>query len=150
MNHNQGAYEIIMADAISRFRQGKPILYYTWTPFWVSGVLVPGRDVEWLEVPRTALPDGVEGETVFQGKNLGFALDSVRVIAGTRFLADNPAAAKLFEVATIDINDISAQNNRIRDGEEKDEDIARHADEWVAANQAEFDSWIKAAMEAAK
>ncbi len=36
--------------------KGDPILYYTWTPYWVSGVLVPGKDVVWLEVPFSSLP----------------------------------------------------------------------------------------------
>jgi glycine betaine/proline transport system substrate-binding protein len=38
----------------------------------------------------------------------------------------------------------------MRDGEKKREDIRRHAEEWVAKNQAKFDSWIKEALKAAK
>lgn len=56
VTHNQGNYAAIIADTISRYKKGDPILYYTWTPYWVSGELVPGKDVVWLEVPFSALP----------------------------------------------------------------------------------------------
>jgi glycine betaine/proline transport system substrate-binding protein len=148
--HNQGAYNAIIADSIARNQAGESILYYTWTPYWVSGVLVPGENVEWLGVPYTSLPDGKTGETTFKGKNLGFAVDSIRVVASNAFLDANPAAKKLFEVAKLNINDISAQNKKIQDGEDDEDDIARHADEWIKANKAEYDGWIKAARDAAK
>lgn len=147
--HNQGAYNAIMADAIARYESGEPILYYTWTPYWVSGVLVPGEDVEWLEVPYTSLPDEREAETTHEGKNLGFAVNDIRVVARDEFLEDNPAAAKLFEVAKVDINDISAQNNKMRDGEDSLEDIERHVDTWISDHQDEFDSWVEQARQAA-
>ncbi|MFD1810490.1 glycine betaine ABC transporter substrate-binding protein [Gemmobacter lanyuensis] len=58
VTHNQGEYNAIIADTIARQRNGDAVLYYTWTPYWVSGALVPGKDVEWLSVPYTSLPDG--------------------------------------------------------------------------------------------
>ena len=150
VTHNQGAYQAMIADTMARYQNGQPILYYTWTPYWVSGVLVPGKDVEWLSVPFTALPDGATGNTEFNGKNLGFAVDEIGIIARNDFLAANPAAAKLFEVATLDINDISAENKLITDGENTQDDIQRHADDWIKAHQAEYDSWQAAARDAAK
>ena len=48
---NMGNYSAMVADTLARFKQGKPILYYTWTPYWLSDVLKPGRDVVWLQVP---------------------------------------------------------------------------------------------------
>ncbi|MCV6577474.1 MAG: glycine betaine/L-proline ABC transporter substrate-binding protein ProX [Cohaesibacter sp.] len=150
VSHNQGAYNAIIADSIARNQAGESILYYTWTPYWVSGVLVPGENVEWLSVPYTSLPDGQTGETTFKDKNLGFSVDSIGVVAANSFLDANPAARKLFEVAKLDINDISAQNKKIQDGEDNDDDIARHAQEWIAANRADYDSWLKAARDAAK
>lgn len=86
----------------------EPVLYFTWTPYWVSGALVPGKDVEWLTVPYTSLPDGATGNTKINGRNLGFAVDSLRVMARNDFLDANPAARKLFELASVDINDVSA------------------------------------------
>lgn len=149
VTHNQGEYNAIIADTIARFQNGKPILYYTWTPYWVSGALVPGKDVEWLSVPYTSLPDGATGNTEFQGKNLGFAVDGLRIIARNEFLEANPAAAKLFEVAKIDINDVSAENKLIADGEDSSDDIDRHVADWISAHQDEYDGWLEAARAAA-
>jgi glycine betaine/proline transport system substrate-binding protein len=82
------------------------------------------------------------------GRNTGFAVNTIRVIANTEFLNENPAAKKLFELAVISINDVSAENSLIRAGEKTEEDIKRHAKEWIKDNQAEFDRWIEAAKKA--
>ena len=150
VSHNQGEYNAIIADTIARHANGEPILYYTWTPYWVSGALVPGEDVEWLSVPYTSLPDGGTGQTEFEGKNLGFAVDSIRVVARNDFLEANPAAKKLFELATIDINDVSAENKLIADGEDSSEAIDKHVADWIAAHQAEYDGWLAEARKAAE
>lgn len=105
--------------------------------------------MEWLAVPYSSLPDGEEANTTFNGKNLGFAVDSIRVIARNDFLDANPAARKLFEVAKIDINDISSQNKRIADGEDTSDAIDGHVTEWIAANQSAYDGWLEAARAAA-
>lgn len=148
--HNQGEYNAIIADTIARQKSGKPVLYYTWTPYFVSGALVPGKDVEWLSVPYTSLPDGAKANTEFDGKNLGFAVDNLRIVARNDFLEANPAAKKLFEVATVSINDVSAENKLIADGEKTSADIDRHVDDWIKANQATYDGWLQAARDAAK
>lgn len=150
VTHNQGEYNAIIADTIARQANGQPVLYYTWTPYWVSGALVPGVDVEWLSVPYTALPDGATGQTEFDGKNLGFAVDSVRVVARRDFLDANPAAARLFEVVTININDVSAENKLIADGENTSEAIDTHVTNWITAHQAEYDTWLAEARKAAQ
>lgn len=148
VTHNQGEYNAIIADTIARYKNGKPILYYTWTPYWVSGALVPGKDVEFLSVPYTSLPDGGTGETTFNGKNLGFAVDSIRVVARNDFLKANPAAAKLFEVMKIDINDVSAENKQIADGEKSSADIDKHVEEWIASHKELYDGWLAGARAA--
>ena len=104
---------------------------------------------EFLSVPFTALPDGATGVTEYEGKNLGFAVDEIGIIARNDFLAANPAAAKLFEVATLDINDISAENALIANGENTEEAIDKHATDWIAAHQAEYDGWLAEARKAA-
>ena len=139
----------MIGDAMARKENGGSILYYTWVPYWVAGELVPGKDAEWLSVPAgTPLPDGAQANTEFNGKNLGFAVDSIRVVARNDFLEANPAARALFEAAKIDINDVSAEALRISKGEDKPEDLQRHADEWIAAHQAEYDAWLAAARAA--
>ena len=152
VTHNQGSYFALIADTIAKYKAGKPVLYYTWSPQWVGGVLVPGKDVTWLEVTHTALPSGEEGANTKtrDGKNLGFSVNSIHVFANNTFLQKNPAAKRFFELARIPINDIGAQNLKMRDGEKSVKDINRHADEWIAANQATFDSWIEEAVKAAK
>ena len=138
-----------MADVISRYESGQPILYYTWTPQWTSGVLVPGTDVEWLSVPYTSLPDGSDANTVYNGKNHGYPGDDNFVLASNKFLADNPAAEELFKKMRIEINDVSAQNKLMADGEDSSEDIDRHVDAWIEAHRSEYDSWLEAARAAA-
>ena len=150
--HNQGSYSAIIADTIARYNAGKPVLYYTWTPYWVSGVMVPGKDTTWLQVPFSSLP----GEranvdtTLPDGSNYGFQANTQRIVANRAFVEANPAAAKLFSIMKLSNNDISAQNLRMRDGEKSAKDIARHTDAWIKANQATFDGWIETAMQAAK
>jgi glycine betaine/proline transport system substrate-binding protein len=149
--HNQGAYPAMIGDAMARKDNGGSILYYTWVPYWVAGELVPGTDAEWLSVPAgTPLPDGATANTEFNGKNLGFAVDSIRIVARNDFLEANPAAKALFEAAKMDINDVSAEALRISKGEDKPEDLQRHADEWIAAHQADYDAWLAAARAAAQ
>ncbi|QFY91043.1 glycine betaine/L-proline ABC transporter substrate-binding protein ProX [Magnetovirga frankeli] len=149
VEHNQGEYSAIIADTIARYRDGESILYYTWTPYWVSGVLVPGRDVTWLEVPHSAHPNGVD-TALPNGKNYGFEINTQKILANKRFLAENPAAAKLFEVMQISVNDVSAQNLKMQEqGEGGWKAAERHADAWIRANQKRFDSWIATAKAAA-
>jgi len=152
VEHDQGQYSALIADTMVRYREGEPIFFYTWTPYWVGGVLKPGEETIWLEVPYTDLPeaqgDVSEADTTANGKNLGFVVDQMRIAANREFAEANPAAAKLFEVVEIPIDDINAQNMLIQEGENTPEDIERHADEWIANNQDLFDSWVEQAMEA--
>jgi glycine betaine/proline transport system substrate-binding protein len=149
VNHDQGAYFALIADTIERYKAGEPIFYFTWTPMWLGGVLVPGKDVVWLNVPFSSGPDGDVNTEAADGSNTGFELNTLRIIGNNKFLADNPAAAKLFELMEISLADVEAENLLINDGEDSEADIVRHADEWIAANQELFDSWINQAKEAA-
>lgn len=152
VTHNQGTYSAIIADTIARYKQGEPILYYTWTPYWVSGVLVPGKDTVWLQVPFSSLPgDRKDVDTTLpNGSNYGFEANDQRIIANKKFTDANPAAAKLFSIMQLSSNDISAENLKMRDGEKSEKDIERHADAWIKGHQETFDGWIKQAMDAAK
>ncbi len=152
VEHNQGSYSAIIADTITRYKQGDPILYYTWTPYWVSGVLVPGKDTVWLQVPFSALPgENKDADTALpDGSNYGFQVNNQRIIANKKWAEANPAAAKLFAIMQISANDISAENTLMRNGQKSAEDISRHADAWIKANQSKFDGWLKEARAAAK
>lgn len=151
VEHNQGQYATIMADTITRYKKGQPIFYYTWTPYWVSGVLVPGKDVVWLEVPFSAVPGKPNASTKLpNGKDYGFPMNSENIVANKKFAEDNPAAAKLFAEMKLSINDINAENMMMSRGHNSPRDIESHANGWIKAHQALFDSWINAAKQAAK
>lgn len=149
ITHKQGQYAAIISDTIARFNEGEPVLYYTWTPYWVSGKLVPNRDVVWLEVPHSANPNGTD-TTLPNGKNYGFEINSERIVANRKFAEENPAAAKLFEIMQLPINAVSAENMLISSGEDSQKQIAKHAENWIKANQDVFNNWIKEAKKAAQ
>ena len=152
VTHKQGTYSALMADTITRFKAGQPILYYTWTPYWVSAELRPGRDVVWLQVPFSSLPgDQAKVDTALpNGKNYGFPLNTQKIVANKTFTDQNPAAAKLFAIMQLPVADINAQNLAMKDGQSKAADIERHTDGWIQAHQATFDGWIKTALAASK
>ena len=134
---------------LARFDAGEPVLYYTWTPMWLGGVLVPGQDTVWLDVPFSSGPDGDVNTEAADGSNTGFEINAQRIVANNDFLADNPAAAALFEAMSIPLDDVSAQNLIMNEGEDSTGDIARHATEWIAANRDVFDGWLETARAAA-
>jgi len=144
VQHDQGSYFAIMADTITRYNEGGSIFYYTWTPNWISDVLVPGKDVVQIGVPRT------EGSTTAQGNSdPGFAVNDVYIVANNDFLKANPAAARFFALVDIPIGAVNAAQVKLRDGENTQEDFRRHAADWIAANQARFDGWVADAAAAA-
>ncbi|WP_300652518.1 glycine betaine/L-proline ABC transporter substrate-binding protein ProX [Pseudomonas sp.] len=150
VSHNRGSYFALMADTIARYQQGESILYFTWVPQWIAGVLVEGKDVVWLEVPHTDLPGGDNTvNTSFEGKNLGFAVDTVKAVLNKDFAEENPAALKFLSQVQITTDDESAQNLKMQNGENSMKDIKRHADEWVAAHREQFDTWLAASRAAA-
>lgn len=150
VSHHRGPYFSLMDDTIARHEQGEPILYYTWVPQWISGVLVPGEDVVWLEVPHTSLPDGNNDvDTHFNGQNLGFAVDTIQSLLNRDFAEQNPAAREFLSLVRITTEDESAQNLRMQEGEASPEDIRRHAAEWVEEHREQFDAWLDEARAAA-
>ncbi len=152
VTHNQGSYSAIIADTITRHEQGEPVFYYTWTPYWVSGVLVPGEDVVWLEVPFSSLPGAREDvdTSLPDGSNYGFQANNQRIIANQEFAEANPAAAELFSIMTLSANDISAQNLKMREGEDSEADVERHTEAWIAGHQDTWNEWLEQARAAAE
>lgn len=149
---NMGNYSAMVADTLARYKQGKPILYYTWTPYWLSDVLVPGKDVVWLQVPFSSLPGAQKGvETkLANGANYGFPVNSMHIVANKAWAQKNPAAARLFAEMKLPIADINAQNARMHQGESSEADVNRHVDGWIKAHQAQFDKWVADAQAASK
>jgi len=146
VEHERGAYFALMGDAITRFKQGKPILYYTWSPLWLNAVLKNGEDVVWLGVP--SFPEdksNQEKAAIVDGKNLGFRVNQIRIYGSNKFMDANPVARSFFKQVKIPIADVNAQNLLMHNGEDTEEDIRRHAEEWVADNQELFDGWVEKA-----
>ncbi|MBN2965349.1 glycine betaine/L-proline ABC transporter substrate-binding protein ProX [Sulfurospirillum sp. T05] len=146
ITHNQGQYSAIVTDAIARYKTGKPILYYTWTPYWVSGRLVPGQDVVFLQVKESAHPV-LEDTALPNGANYGFAVNAQRIV-GNKKVNEHKDIAKLFSIMKLSVNDVSGENMLMTNGENKERDVMRHAKMWVESNKATFDKWIAEAKAA--
>ncbi|THU05101.1 glycine betaine/L-proline ABC transporter substrate-binding protein ProX [Lampropedia puyangensis] len=148
----QGNYPALISDTLARYRQDKPVLFYAWTPYWLSNVLRPGQDVVWLEVPFSSMPGVQAGTDTSQanGKNYGFPINNQYIVANKAFVEQHPAAAKLFEIMVLPIDDINRQNRLMQEGENRQQDVVRHTDTWIQTHQATFDGWVKTALEAAR
>jgi|JFJP01.1.fsa_nt_gi ABC-type proline/glycine betaine transport systems, periplasmic components len=155
VKQDKGEFEVLKADIIARYQQGKPVLYYNWNFDWLTSVLQPGRDVVWMEVPFTSLPgekgkDVTQKDTTTGGKNLGFAVDRARVVASRQFLESNPAAKRWFELVQVPFEDLITQEKLAREGQNSSKDIRRNAEEWVKNHQAVVDGWLEEARIARK
>lgn len=160
INPIKAGYSASMADTLARYKSGEPIFFYTWAPNWTIGMLKPGKDVMWINVPfidplesQEAGKDrmtvsGIEG-AVSDPLKAGFVVSDIQVVANKKFLEANPAAKKFFEVFTLPLSDINAQNTRMENGEKSQADIERHAQEWISAHQATWDGWLEQARKAA-
>jgi len=160
INPIKAGYSASMADTIARFRNDQPIFFYTWAPNWTIFKLKPGQDVMWINVPKidpTEAQQGSEAKMVASGIEgavsdpikLGFVVNDIRIVANKQFLNQNPAAQKFFELFSLPLIDINEQNAKMENGEKSQEDIERHAQEWIANNKKTWDNWLDAARKAA-
>jgi len=149
---SHGNYSAMMADTIARFKEGKPVIYYTWTPYWVSDVMKPGKDVVWLQVPFSSLPgEQKDIDTKLpNGMNYGFPVNTMHIVANKAWAEKNPAAAKLFSVMKLLLADINAQNAMMHAGKSSEADVQGHVDGWIKAHQQQFDAWVNEALAAQK
>jgi glycine betaine/proline transport system substrate-binding protein len=153
VNAIKAGYSASMADAVARSRNGENVFFFTWTPNWTVNEFKPGKDVMWINVPETIPSEAQKGlgdQMVASGVTgavtdpikMGFVANDIVVVANKEFLKENPAAAKLFKLMSVPLPDIAAQNQKMFDGEDKQKDIERHVDEWIEANQEQWDKWI--------
>ena len=156
----KASYAASIADALGRYREGKSIFFYTWTPNWTVGLLKPGEDVVWIGVDHPDLPEEqkhLEKETTIADVEgcvsdpcpLGWPANDIRPVANQKFLDENPAVAKFLEVARIPIAAIYEQNAKMEAGEDSKHDLQRHAEQWIEQNRELFDSWIDQAKQTA-
>ena len=155
----QGEYTTLTADAVGRYSQGKPIFLYTWYPNPTTMKLLPGKDLVWLQLKNVSLPDDQMSKYKAQPHvdgcasdpcNIGWLPTVYYIGVSKKWAAQNPAAIEFFKHIKMDLRDRAEQNVKMLNGENRDTDIDRHAREWIAKNQAAFDSWINAALAVAK
>lgn len=161
INPIKAGYTASMADALAKYKNGKPIFFYTWAPNWTIFKLKPGKDVMWINVPEIMAREvekeavdrmtgtGIEG-AVTDPIKLGFVIADIRIVANSAFLDANPAVRSFFELFKLPLEDINEQNTRMHEGEKSAGDIDRHADEWIAENRATWDGWLAEARKAAE
>jgi glycine betaine/proline transport system substrate-binding protein len=161
INPIKAGYSASMADTLARYKSGEPIFFYTWAPNWTIGMLKPGRDVMWINVPEIKPRDsqkagedrmtvsGIEG-AVSDPLRAGFVVSDIQIVANKKFLEENPAAEKFFELFTLPLSDINEQNTRMENGEKSQKDIERHAQEWIAKNRDKWNGWLDAARAVAQ
>ena len=156
VEHVQGDYSLLIHDTVLRHQQGKPVLFYTWTPNWTVGTLIPGKDVVWLEVPFPSLPEGQQGleaRTVIADMKgcgsdpcaIGWPPNDIRVVANAAFLQNHPDVRRLLKAVQIPLADIHAQNARMVRGKGSPRDLRRHAAQWIEANRGLVRDWLAAA-----
>jgi glycine betaine/proline transport system substrate-binding protein len=158
---SRASYSAAMADAVARYNNGQPVFFYTWTPNWTVYKLKPGKDVVWINVPeirptpgqrgmeKAMVASGVEG-AVTDPVRLGFVANDIRVAANNEFLRENPAAERFFECMHVPLADIAAQNLKMSQGEDKQEDVERHAREWIEDHRDLWNECLDKARAAAE
>ena len=143
INPVQADYSASMADAIAKYKNGKSVLFYTWTPNWTVGALELGKDIVWIEVPYSETKKVKVSNATKSKINMGFGADDIRPAANVDFLKANPKVEKMLKKASIPLADVAAQNMKMNKGEKSEKAIKKHASAWIKANQSTFDSWIK-------
>jgi glycine betaine/proline transport system substrate-binding protein len=156
VNVSTAAYAASFADALARYRNGEPVLYYTWTPNFTVFQLAPGEDVLWINVPEI-IPTEAQAPfeefmtvsdvpgAVSDPLAMGFVANDIVPVANNDFLAENPAAEALFEQVQMSLLEISEMTAQINDGA----DEAEVAAQWIEDNRETVDGWLEEARSAA-
>lgn len=148
-----GEYSDLWTETVARQQAGSPILVYTWAPSAFIIELVPGEDVYWLSlvspIPKqadaTPLPPS---QCPGQPCHMGFSSADIRVVANNEFLDANPSARRLFELVGFQLTDIAIQNFKMLQGENSQDDIRGHADEWIEKHRGVMNAWLDEARQA--
>ena len=144
----QDEYDVMFLDVVERVRSDRPTLYFAWTPHYTSAQLTPGQDVVWLGLGGESVPgqndptDMPKGACAVDPCRTGFTPSDIRVVANREFLNENPAAAALFDVVEIPVEDIAKQNLEMFNGANSQPDIVRAAKNWIEDHRSRVDSWL--------
>ncbi len=144
-----GEYAAMVADVVSRYKAGKPVLLYAWFPNVATMELIPGRDLVFLEEtganPEFAfrdVPGCASGQPVC---NTGWSPTAYYTAANTEWMNQNKAAARFLGAMRMSLQDRINQNLLMVKGEKRERDLARHATDWIKSNQKTFDGWVDTA-----
>ncbi len=147
VEHNQGEYSALIANTLANYKIGKSILFYTWTPYWVSGKLVPGKDVVFLQVTHSANPNTASTK-LSNGADYGFNVNHQKIVSNASTKTKHKDIAKLFDIIKINVNDVSGENMLMANGQNKEKDIKKHAQSWLKKNETKVNAWVKEAKAA--
>ncbi len=165
IQQTKAGYDAMIAESVNRVNAGTPTLQYTWSPSGYLTQLIPGDNVLWLsmgdasnvldgsteggwnfsEAPPAALGDACTADPCY----LGWESADIQITANKEFADNNPAARALFEVVQLNVIDVALQNVKYNNGENSEDDVKRHAAEWIAENRDLVDSWLEVARAAA-
>lgn len=153
----QGQYTALSADALGRYAGGESIFIYTWYPNPTTMQLLPGQDLVWLELRNPTLPpDQLEQYEPLAGIDgcanpceIGWLPTTYYIGVSEVWAQENPAAVAFFERIKMKLEDRVWQNRLMKEGEDSDEDIDRHAMQWIEKHHDEFETWIQEAIDAA-
>lgn len=150
----QGEYNVLVADAVARYRAGRPVLLYGWYPNTATVQMKPGVDLVWLQMkPENTTPGmafvGIPGcAGGVEPCNTGWSPTTYYIAANAKWLKENPSAAKFLSLVKMNLQDRVEQNLRMVNGEKREADLNKHANEWIGKHQALFDSWVQQSMTA--
>ena len=122
-----GAEDLMLAAIVGRLKKNEPVLFYFWTPHQIWYTYSYPEDVVWLEDPKGFWP-----------------LATSSVVANVEWIAENPKAAELLSHLEIPITDVAWSMAEIKARGDDVETLTAIAREWMAAHQAEVDSWLAA------
>ncbi len=158
-------YTVKVGESAAQVDAGTPVLQYTWSPSGYLTSLRPGDNVQWLSVggQENVLDGSITPDRDYANVEppalgtacttdpcwLGWPAANIQVTARNEFLSANPAARALFEQVQLKVLDVALANVKYDTGEQSEEDIARHAQDWISENRDLVDGWLQAARAAA-
>lgn len=161
----KAGYDGMIAESVNRVRAGDPVLQYTWSPSGYLTQLIPGDNTLWLshggedkilDGSTNEAFDFVDSNPAMLGNTctedpcwIGWDAADILVTANKEFVDANPAAGALFEAVKLNVIDVADQNVNYTNGQNTEDDVKRHAAEWIADNRDLVDGWLATARAAA-
>ncbi len=135
-----GSEGAMIAEIRSAYAAEQPILMMFWQPHW----LFAEYDFDWIEWDQ-AQGECVEESGQKRGNACGFQQASIDKIQSRDFASKFPGASKLYGMMEIDN---TVQNALMLEIDNKGRKVEEVVAEWIAANEATWGPWVKAAKAA--